>query len=154
MQLKALADILQFRVIDRLREQEGETYSPNVRVTYNKYPASRYAFSISFGCAPENVNKLIADTKEEINKLKTAGPAESDIHKFTAEEERQYELHLRDNGFWLGWLSTQTENGDDPDLILHYPDLIRQVNAASVKAAANLYLNENNFITLLLLPEQ
>jgi len=31
--------------------------------------------------------------------------------------------------------------------------LIKQVTPASVKAAANLYLNENNFIKLLLIPE-
>jgi zinc protease len=154
MQLTALADILQFRVIDRLREKEGGTYSPGVHLTYNKYPANRYAFTISFGCAPENVNKLIADAKDEIRKLKTDGPSQTDITKFSTEEERQYELHLKDNRYWLGWLVARYENGDDPAVILKYPELIKQVNTASVKAAANAYLNEENFIKLLLLPEK
>lgn len=154
MQLTALADILQFRVIDRLREKEAGAYSPGVRVTYNKEPANRYAFTVSFGCAPENVNKLIAATKEEINKLKAGGATATDITKFSTEEERQYELHMKDNGFWLGWLIARYENADDPVEILKYPELIRQVNPASVKAAANLYLNEKNFIKLLLLPEK
>jgi len=154
MQLTALAEILQFRVIDRLREKEGGTYSPGVRVTYNKNPANRYAFTISFGCAPENVNKLIADTKEEINKLKTGGATTTDITKFSTEEERQYELHLKDNGFWLSWLSARYEDGEDPATILKYRGLIRQVTPGSVKASANLYLNEKNFIKLLLLPEK
>jgi len=153
MQLTALADILQFRITDRLREKEGGTYSPSVRVAYNKYPANRYSFSISFGCAPANVDKLIADTKEEINKLKTSGATQVDITKFSTEESRQYEIHLRDNGYWINWLSAQYENGDDPIGILQYPELIKQVNPASAKAAANLYLNENNFIKLVLLPE-
>jgi zinc protease len=153
MQIRALSQILEFRLLDRLREKEGETYSPDVGVSYNKYPANRYAFNIQFGCAPENVEKLIVATIEEIDKLKTNGVTELDITKFSSEESRQYELHLKDNEFWLNWLSAQYENGDDPLILLKYPDLIKQVNTSSVKAAANLYLNENNFIKLILMPE-
>lgn len=153
MQLTALSEILQFRLLDRLREKEGETYSPRVSVSYNKYPLNRYAFTISFVCAPENVEKLIDATKDEINMLKHDNVTNSDIGKFSSEETRQYELHLRENEFWLNWLSGQIENGDDPVSILQYPARIRQVTPASVKEAANLYLNENNFIKLLLLPE-
>jgi len=153
MQLTALSEILQFRILDRLREKEGETYSPRVSVTYNKNPLNRYAFTISFGCAPANINKLIAATREEIKKLKTEGVTNLDITKFSTEETRQYELHLRDNEFWLNWLADQYEMGNDPSGLLRYPALIKQVTPASVKAAANLYLNENNFIKLLLIPE-
>ncbi|MDP4211881.1 MAG: insulinase family protein [Bacteroidota bacterium] len=153
IQLTALSEILQFRITDRLREKEGGTYSPSVRVSYNKYPANRYVFTILFGCGPENVDKLIADTKEEINKLKTEGATALDITKFSTEEQRQYELHLKENPFWLNWLSAQFENGDDPAVILNYPQLIKEVTTSSVKASANEYLNENNFIKLLLLPE-
>jgi zinc protease len=153
IQLTGLSDILQFRLLDRLREKEGETYSPHVSVAYNKYPANRYSFTISFGCAPENIDKLVTATKEEINKLKTAGANDQDIVKFSTEENRQYELELRENEFWLNWLTGQYENGDDPAAVFNYPKLINQVTPASVKAAANLYLNENNFIKLLLVPE-
>ena len=153
MQLTALSEILQFRILDRLREKEGETYSPRVSVNYNKNPLNRYSFTISFGCAPQNVEKLITATKEEINKLKTEGATKEDIIKFSTEENRQYEIRLRENEFWLNWLSGQYENGDDPAGILQYPALISQVTPASVKASANLYFNENNFIRLLLIPE-
>jgi zinc protease len=153
IQLTALSEILQFRLLDRLREKEGETYSPRVSVSFNKNPLNRYAYTISFGCAPENVDKLIAAAKDEINKIKTAGVTNTDITKFSTEETRQYELHLRDNGYWLSWLTDQNENGDDMLEVLQYPALIKQVTPASVKAAANLYLNENNFIKLLLIPE-
>jgi zinc protease len=153
MQLTALSEILQYRILDRLREKEGETYSPWVSVSYNKYPLNRYAYTISFGCAPENIDKLITASKDEINKLKTEGVTGLDITKFSSEETRQYELHLRDNEFWLNWLSGQYEDGEDPGSLMSYPALIKQVTPTSVKAAANLYLNENNFIKLLLIPE-
>jgi zinc protease len=153
IQLTGLSQILEFKLLDRLREKEGETYSPRVSLTFNKNPLNRYAFTISFGCAPENIDKLVNATKEEINKLKTAGATADDITKFSTEESRQYELHLRDNGYWLSWLTDQSENGDELLEVLQYPALIKQVTRTSVKAAANLYLNENNFIKLLLIPE-
>jgi zinc protease len=152
-QLNALSEILQFRITDRLREKEGGTYSPSVRVSYNKFPANRYAFTIQFTCAPANVDKLIAATKEEMNKLKTEGVTDVDITKFNTEETRQLELQMNDNSFWLSFLSKQYENGDDPLVVMKYPELIKGVTTTSVKAAANLYLNENNFIKLVLTPE-
>jgi zinc protease len=153
IQITALSQILQFRILDRLREKEGETYSPHVSVSFHKNPSSRYAFTISFGCAPANVDKLIAAAKEEISKLKTEGVTDQDITKFSTEETRQYEVRLRDNGFWLSWLSDQGENGDDMAAVLQYPALIKQVTTTSVKVAANLYLKDDNFIKLLLIPE-
>lgn len=153
IQLTALSEILGFRIIDRLREKEGEVYSPRVNVSFDKYPASRYAFTISFGCAPANVDKLVQDVKEEIARLKKSEPPASDVTKFSSEEQRQYELHLRDNYQWLNWLSAAVENKEDPAGMLDYPQQIRQVTPASVRAAANHYLNENNFIKLVLVPE-
>ena len=153
IQLTGLSEILEFRLLDRLREKEGETYSPQVSVNYNKNPLNRYSFTISFGCAPENINKLVNATEEEINKLKKGAANDQDIIKFSTEENRQYELHLRENDYWLNWLSGAYENGDDPGGVLNYPALIKEVTPASVKASANLYLNENNFIKLLLIPE-
>jgi zinc protease len=153
MQLNALSQILQIRITDRLREKEGGTYSPNVRVSYNKYPANRYAYTIQFTCAPANMEKLIAATKDEINKVKTEGITDLDITKFNTEETRQLELQMDDNAFWLSFLGKQYENGDDPLEVLKFPELIKEVTTTSVKAAANLYLNENNFIKLVLIPE-
>ena len=60
------------------------------------------------------MEKLVKATKEEINKLKTEGVNEQDIVKFYTEENRQLELQMDDNEFWLNCLSGQYENGDDP----------------------------------------
>src|SRR6202042_2137200 len=63
LSLRALSDILQIKVIQHLREDEGEVYSPQVRVSYDKYPRNRYIFTFSFGCAPANVDHLIEDVR-------------------------------------------------------------------------------------------
>ncbi|RZK47285.1 MAG: insulinase family protein, partial [Pedobacter sp.] len=87
-QLDALAEVLNIKLIERLREDEGGVYGVNAGASYSKFPVNRYSISISFGCAPENVDKLIASTLDEINKIKTNGALAVDIQKFVAEETR------------------------------------------------------------------
>lgn len=153
LQLDALEEILNIKMIDRLREQESGVYSPGVHVAYNKIPASRYSIVIYFSCAPANVDKLINAAMEEINKIKEHGAQPTDIQKFVAEEKRSTEVQLKENNFWLSYLNSASQNQENPDIILKHIDDLRDVTVESTKETANKYLG-NNVIKLILLPEQ
>lgn len=153
IQLDGLKEVLNIKLIERLRELEGGVYSPSVRNNYGKYPVGRYSITISFGCAPENVDKLIAATLDEIKKMQANGVAIGDVQKFIAEDKRSTELQLKDNGFWLNYLSSCYENDEDPKNVLSYQELLNGVTPQTVKNSARTYLNGENFITLILLPE-
>jgi zinc protease len=151
-QVDALAEVLEIKLTETLREEESGVYGVGVSGAYAKIPAQRYTFRIGFGCAPENVDKLIARTMAEIEKLKQNGAETKDIDKFKAETRRETELQLKQNGFWLGYLSNQYYNNDDPNEILHEAEFLKQVTTESTKQAANQYFGKN-FIKLLLVPE-
>lgn len=153
LQMDALAEVLQIKLIERLREDEGGVYSPGAGVSYSKYPTARYTFYIAFGCSPENVEKLIASSLDEINKLKQTGAQPVDIQKFAAEETRTTETQLKENGFWLGYLTGQYQNNENPGEILNYIQSLKKITPETVKAAANNYLSGENFIRAVLLPE-
>jgi zinc protease len=152
-QLDALAEVLEIKLIEKLREEESGVYGVGASGAYSKYPVSRYTFRISFGCAPQNVEKLIAKTQELINDLKEKGALPADIAKFKAETRRETEVQLKDNQFWLGYLQNQYYNGDAPDEVLHENEQLDKVTVESTKAAANQYFGPN-FIRLVLLPEK
>jgi zinc protease len=154
LQLDALKAILDIKITERLREKESGVYSPRVNLTYDSEPKNRYSFKISFSCAPNNVEKLIAAAVEEVNKLKLEGAAIDDIQKFKAEERRQLELQLRENGFWLGHLQAADALNKNPETILSYLNTLTEVTPENTKASANKYFNQNNFIQLILLPEK
>ncbi|HET8828639.1 MAG TPA: insulinase family protein [Pelobium sp.] len=154
LQLDALKAILEIKILERLREKESGVYSPRVNVSYGNVPKAQYSVSISFSCASANVDKLIAATVDEVKKLQNNGASADDIQKFKAEEVRQLELQLRENGFWLGYLQNAYADNEDPKKILTYTQTLSEVNNASTKATANKYLNNNNFIKLILLPEK
>jgi len=152
-QVDALAEVLEIKLIEQLREAESGVYGVSASGVYGRYPVPRYTFRINFGCAPENVDKLIALVNKEITKLKATGADAADIAKFKAETQREQEIQRKDNSFWLGYLSNQYYNGDDPLEILREPELIKQVTVESTKAAANRYLGDN-LIRFVLLPKE
>ena len=152
-QLDALAEVLEIKLIEKLREEESGVYGVGASAAYAKYPVPRYTFRINFGCAPENVEKLIAKTQELINDLKQKGALPADIAKFKAETRRETEVQLKDNQFWLGYLQNQYYTGDAPDEVLHENEQLNKVTVESTKEAANTYFG-SNYIRLVLMPEK
>ncbi|HEY0177603.1 MAG TPA: insulinase family protein, partial [Pedobacter sp.] len=153
-QLEALKSALENKILERLREKESGVYSPSVGLSVSKYPNAHYYFTISFSCATANVEKLISAAQEEIKNIKTSGATAEDIAKFKSEEHRQMELNLRENSYWLGYLTTKLKYGDDLNQLLGFNQRIDAVTVESSKAAAQQFINENNFIRLVLMPQK
>ena len=149
-----MAEVLTIKLIERLREDEGGVYGVGARASYTKFPKGRYSFNISFGCAPENVEKLISSTLDEINKIRVNGALAGDIEKFIAEETRSTETQLKDNGFWLGYLANQLQNQDEPKQVLTYLESLKELNPEALKATVQYRLSPDNFIRMVLLPEK
>ncbi|RYY09179.1 MAG: insulinase family protein, partial [Chitinophagaceae bacterium] len=151
--LDALKETLEFRLIERLREEEGGVYSPGVQTASAKFPKGRYSFVVVFGCSPANVNKLVASTLDEIAKVKVDGPPQVNVEKYIAEERRQQEVQLKTNDFWLNYLENQLQNGDPLAEYQQEDRLLKELTPASIKAAAQKYLSGENYIRLVLSPE-
>jgi zinc protease len=154
IQLDALKETLEFRLLERLREDEGGVYTPSAQASAVKYPHGRYSFVIAFGCAPQNVDKLIASALDEIRKLKTDGPPQGNIDKYKAEEHRQEETQLKTNTYWLQYLNAQLQNGEALNELDRYDILLDKVSSVSLKNAANQYLSGDNYIRMILMPEK
>ncbi|RYE50700.1 MAG: insulinase family protein, partial [Sphingobacteriales bacterium] len=154
VQLDALKAALEIKLLERLREKESGVYSPSVSLSVEKYPAAHYYFNVSFSCSPANVEKLIAASLDEISKIKASGASADDIGKFKSEEQRQTELNLRNNNYWLNYITNRLQNGEDLAQLLKAKQRLDGISVESTKAAAQKYLNEDNYIRLVLLPEK
>lgn len=154
IQLEAVKAALEIKILERLREKESGVYSPQVGLSVSKTPNSHYYFTISFSCATANVEKLIAASLDEVNKIKLSGATADDISKFKSEEQRQTELSLRSNNFWLSYITSRLKNGGEMDQIYTKKQRLDAVTVESTKASAQKYLNENNYIRLVLMPQK
>jgi zinc protease len=152
-QVEAIAEVLEIKLIEKLREEESGVYGVGVSGSTQKIPAKRYNFRIAFQCAPENVEKLVNRTLSEIQKIKDSGAEAGDIEKFKIETKRQTETQLRENNFWLGYLQGQYQDGDDVKDVLKEEERMKKVTVESTKAAAKKYFADN-FIKVIMLPEK
>lgn len=153
-QLDALEEILNIKLIEVIREKESGVYGIGARATYGKIPVPRYNFRIGYGTGPERVEELGTKTLAVIDEIKKNGATQVDIDKFKAETRRSMEVQMKENGFWQGQLINAYTNGEDPKSVLDWEKQLNKITVSSTKATANKYLNDANFIKVILLPEK
>ncbi|MBX2951969.1 MAG: insulinase family protein [Leadbetterella sp.] len=151
--LTALGEILQIKLTEKLREEEGGVYSPYASMRTNRYPTPRYQLIVGFGCAPANVEKLITLTQEEIAKIRQNGGTREDIEKYVNNEKLNFQTNLKNNNYWLNALSDKYQKGEDIKTIPMADKKLEKVTVESTKAIAQKYLTGENFIRVVLLPE-
>lgn len=153
MDMQALKEALQIRLLERLREEESGVYTPQVATASSRYPNSVYSFQISFACAPQNVDKLVASTLDEVAKLRNDGPLQVNLDKWKAEYAASMETQMKENTFWLQSIIAQLQSGLQLLPVDSYKERMGNVTPGEIKAMANKYLGGDNYIRLVLLPE-
>ena len=151
--IRAMADVLQTRLLDAIREELGGTYSISASPGYARIPVPSYTMSIAFGCDPKRLDELIGRVMQEIEKLKTDGPTEKQVADERAALQRDFETSSKQNGFLLGQLTAKYQTGEDPAGIWALPELYQKVDAAMIRQAARQYLSGENRVQITLVPE-
>jgi zinc protease len=154
LKLQEMIEVLNIKLIETLREDLSGIYGGGARGSISKNPYNNYSISVSFPCGPENVEKLINATLEEIKKIKDNGPLEADLAKVKETMIKQYQENLKDNNYWLTKLQQSVELGSNPADILTGEKRINAVTVKDVKEAANKYFNMGNYVQAVLNPEK
>ncbi|HEX2091910.1 MAG TPA: insulinase family protein [Longimicrobiaceae bacterium] len=151
--LDVMAEVLQLRLRDVLREDLGGTYGVGVGASASRDPVSTYTASIGFGTAPERLEELTRVVFAEIDSLKRNGPREADLQKVREAVRRSRETDLRDNAFWLSQIATYSSYGWDLREILREEERVARLDAAAVRDAARRFLDTSNYVQVSLVPE-
>ena len=70
---EAAAEVLEIALRDILREELGETYSVSVGITQRLPQMGGGFMAVSFGGAPENVDKMVDRVLQEVGRLQNEG---------------------------------------------------------------------------------
>lgn len=152
LKLQTMIEVLNIKLIETLREELSGVYGAGARGSMSKIPYSNYSITVSMPCGPENVDKLIKATFAEIQKLKD-GPQEADLVKVKETTIKQYREDLKDNNYWLSKLQGVVDNGSNPADILTGEKRVNAVTVKDIQEAANKYFNMNNYLQVVLYPE-
>jgi zinc protease len=151
--IRAMADVLQTRLLDAIREDLGGTYSISASPAYSRIPVPTYTMSIGFGCDPKRLDELVGRVMQEIEKLKAEGPTEKQVADERAALQRDFETSSKQNGYLLNQLMAKYQVGEDPAGIWALPELYQKVDFAMIQQAARKYLSGENRVQVTLVPE-
>lgn len=153
LKLQAVIEVLNIKLTETLREEMSGVYGAGVYGGLNKNPYNYYMITTAIPCGPENVDKLIKATLDEIKKLKSSGPTSEDLAKVKETWKKQYEENIKDNSYWLRFLASTVEMGTNPGDVLTYEKRVDALTSKDLQEAASKYFNDKNFVQVVLYPE-
>jgi len=152
--IRGMSMVLQTRLRLTVREELGGTYSIGANASYDRFPDQEYRISISFGTDPERVEELTGVVFKEIEKLKTEGVQPDELNDVKKALYREYETGIRSNSWLMTQLYYKYQQGEDPEGIFEYDETLENITPELLQKAAQMYLNTENYVQLILFPEK
>ena len=152
--LWSLGNILQRALIDKLRLELGGIYTVNVNASLHKVPYTHFSVDLVIPCAPENVEKLVAATYAEINRLRQTGPKPEELQKEIEAQRRNAEKDQQDNKAWEWKLETIYRDGESFTRLSDPAEMIALVTAENLQRTAVKFLDPAKAIRFTMLPEK
>ena len=153
MSMQALGEVLTIKLIEQLRENESGVYGVSARGIMNKIPNGSYSFNIGFPCGPDNAEKLTASALKELQNIIDNGPDEKDVAKFKEGESADFRKDSKENRYWLSNLTRSYTNGNSPEDVLKFEEMVNAVTAKDLQNIAKQYLTKDKVIGMLM-PEK
>ncbi len=149
LKAQAVAEVLNIKVIQELREKMGAIYGGGFNAAMVKEPYSRYNIVLSLPCGPENVDKLITAADAEIVSLQTKGPDQKDVDKIKSQWLEKHRASIEENKYWQDKLAAILFEGNDKAHVLQYDEWINKLTAADIQnAAKQLFGGKNKFLAI------
>jgi zinc protease len=152
--LSSVGEVLEMRLLDRLRESLGGTYSVSVNAQFSRTPRQEWQVVIGYGSAPEKAESMFAAVQQELDSLRRVPPSGAEVERVREQQRRELEVARKQNGYWLSTIRNRLENGDDLGTIGNEDPMIAGLTAEKLAAAAKQYLSEANRARFVLLPER
>jgi zinc protease len=151
--LGAVRDLVELALNERLREQLGETYSVDVEISTNLVPPARYAVMIDFETSPERADSAAAVALEELNRLRSAGPTDTEFEKVKAARTRDRDGNLESNRYWANELSWHSRMGWPLGTIEQHQLQAEMRSKSSVQDACRRILRTTEYVQLTMVPK-
>ncbi|MGZ3897952.1 MAG: M16 family metallopeptidase [Flavisolibacter sp.] len=153
MALKALIDVLNIRIIEKLREEMSGMYSGGLAGSVSQRPYEHYTVSANIPTGPENVDKLTKAFFDIIRNAQQNGVDQKDLDKVKETWRKHYSTQLQDNEFWLTNLSQAFIDQKDPAEILEFEKRVNALTVGDLQKAAQKFLPFNHYVKAVLYPE-
>ncbi len=148
----SLADYLDIRMREVIREDAGGAYSVGAGGWRWRRPEEWAFMQVAFGLSPDRVEELRTLALEVIEEVRTTAPTENYLERIKAQQRDTWEQSVRENGYWLSTIAFFVEHGRNLADISDFPALLDSLTADDILDSARRYLDPERRIEVLLLP--
>ncbi len=153
LELELLQDVVRLRLLDRLREELGQTYSPSSSAQQSRVWPGYGTFTINAAITPEDVpatREAMLDVIEDIRRA----PVDQDLlQRARAPQLENFENLLKTNA---GWMALADRAQTQPDRLERYVrarETILSVTPADLQEMAQRYLDPEQRLEIAVLPQ-
>ncbi|MDR1667407.1 MAG: insulinase family protein [Bacteroidales bacterium] len=154
LQFSLLRDILNIKLRESMREDQGGVYGVQLSASAGPYPKPTYSVTVQWGCAPENADKLENAVFAEMNKIKTEGPQPVDLNKVKEIMIRERETSMKENAWWQNTLLNAYRYNEPPVSLEEFKKAVQAITAKDIKNIARKYLSDTNYVAGRLMPAE
>jgi zinc protease len=150
--IRVMADVLDLRLIDEIREKQGTTYSPQVSSSASSVFKGYGYVSSAIEAQPEKLQPFFADVLKIAADLRNTPVTQDELDRAKKPALEALEKRKETNEFWLGQLSGAQAERRKLDAIRTSSSGIQRVTAADVQAVAREYLRDDKIWKAVVLP--
>ncbi len=152
LELNLLEGVAQSLLLDRLREELGQTYAPGASADQSRVYPDWGTFSISASVTPADMPATRAAMLAVIEQLRAA-PVDADtLLRARAPQLEAYDNLLKSNGGWMGLVDRAQSQPDRLARFLEGRALLEALAPEDVQAMAQRYLDPAQRLEITVLP--
>lgn len=145
MDMKVLMKLMSIKLRESLREENSGTYGVGCYGGLMRIPRQQFGVTVTFGCAPENIDRLTKAAMKVIEKVQSDGCDDKDLIKVKETFRREREVNLKENNWWIGVISQYYSMNDAIPTQKEFDDYFSKLSSEDFKAAAKKYFARENY---------
>ncbi len=154
MQLELLQDVARLKLIEELREELGQTYSPSASAQQSRVYRGYGTFTINASITPQDVPATREAMLDVIAELRDA-PVDADtLQRARAPQQEQFANMLKSNGGWMALVDRAQTQPDRLDRYTMAREMLAAVTPEDIHRMALRYLDPEERLEITVLPRE
>lgn len=150
--LELLRAVMSLKLIERVRESEGATYSPSAQAFFSHANPGYGYLGVSLDLVPQEVNRFFGIVDEIAASLAAGDISADELERARRPILDDFRNSLEDNSYWYGLVATAQS---DPSALDHHRSTVadyQSVTTADLRTAARRYLVRERAYRIAIMP--
>lgn len=154
LKMDVLKGILDLVYTEKVREEEGGTYTVSLNASSQKRPEEKTSLLIAFECDPERATELKQIIYTELEGIAKNGPRQIDLDKTVSNMLKNREEASQHNSYWANTVRTYYLTKIDMNDTRNFAGILNKLTVSDIKKAVKKFLAKADLLEIVFVPEK